>query len=87
MDVEWDHRKAASNRKKHGIEFEEAATVLYDEMAITLRSDDAGETRFVTLGAASSDKILVVVYTCRGDRPRLISARKATAKERRQYEG
>ena len=87
MDVEWDINKAASNKKKHGIEFEDAATVLYDPMALTIGDANTDETRFITLGTASSNKILVVVYTWRGSRARLISARKATTQERRQYEG
>jgi uncharacterized DUF497 family protein len=86
-DAEWDARKAAANLKKHGVDFADAATALYDERAITIRDDDEEEERYVTLGLDSLGRVLVVVYTWRGDRPRVISARRATAQERRQYEG
>lgn len=86
-DVEWEPRKAAANVKKHGVDFADAATVLYDERAITIRDDDEDEERYVTTGMDALGRVLVVVYTWRGDRPRLISARPATAHERRQYEG
>ena len=85
-DVEWDERKAASNLKKHGIDFADAATVLYDERAQTIRGDEAGEERYVTLGVDALARVLVVVYTWRGDRVRLISARSATLRERQEYE-
>jgi uncharacterized DUF497 family protein len=88
-DVEWDPRKAAGNLKKHSVDFADAATVLYDERAITIRDDedDEHEERYVTIGLDALGRVLVVVHTWRGDRPRLISARPATAHERRQYEG
>jgi uncharacterized DUF497 family protein len=86
-DVEWDSRKAATNVRKHGIDFADAATVLHDERAITIRNDDEDEERYVTIGMDALGRVLVVVYTWRSDRPRLISARPATAHERRQYEG
>jgi uncharacterized protein len=85
--VEWDPRKAAANIKKHGVDFADAATVLYDERAITIRDDEEEEERYVTIGMDALDRVLVLVYTWRGDRLRLISARRATAQERRQYEG
>lgn len=83
-DAEWDPRKAAANVNKHGVDFADAATALYDERAITIRDDDEEEERYVTIGLDALER--VVVYTWRGDRPRLISARRATAQERRQYE-
>jgi uncharacterized DUF497 family protein len=86
VDAEWDPRKAAANVKKHGVDFADAATALYDERAITIRDDDEEEERYVTIGLDALERVLVVVYTWRGDRPRLISARRATAQERRQYE-
>jgi uncharacterized DUF497 family protein len=86
-DAEWDPRKAAENLRKHGVDFADAATVLYDERAITLRDHDEEEERYVTIGMDALGRVLVVVYVWRGDRPRLISARRATAHERRQYEG
>ncbi len=85
-DVEWDSRKAAANLKKHGVDFADAATVLYDDRAVTIREDWAGEERYVTIGMDALARILVVVYGWRGDRPRLISARSATRQEREQYE-
>jgi uncharacterized DUF497 family protein len=85
-DVEWDSRKAAANLKKHGVDFADAATVLHDDQAITIRDDEAGEERYVTIGMDALARILVVAYTWRGDRPRLISARQATPQERQQYE-
>ena len=86
MEFEWDPRKAAANLRKHGIDFADAATVLYDELAITVPDDQAEEDRFVTMGIDALGRVLVVVYTWRGDRARLISARQATKRERRQYE-
>jgi uncharacterized protein len=84
-DVEWDSRKAAANLKKHGVDFADAATVLHDEEAITVRDDEVDEERYVTIGMDALGSLLVVVYTWRDDRPRLISARQATPQERRQY--
>ena len=85
MEFEWDPRKAAANLRKHGIEFADAATVFYDELALTVPDDRANEDRFVTMGMDALGRILVVVYTWRGDCGRLISARPATRSERRQY--
>jgi uncharacterized DUF497 family protein len=85
-DVGWDPRKAAANLKKHGVDFADVATVLYDDRAITIRDDESGEERYVTIGMDALARILVVVYGWRGDRPRLISARSATPQEREQYE-
>lgn len=84
-DAEWDQRKAATNLKRHGVDFADAATVLHDEQAITVRDDEADEERYVTIGVDALGNVLVVVYTWRGDRPRLISARSATPQEREQY--
>lgn len=88
MEFEWDPRKAIANLRKHGVDFADAGTVLHDEQAITIPDESSeGEDRFVTLGMDALGRVLVVVYTWREDRPRLISARKATPRERRQYEG
>jgi uncharacterized DUF497 family protein len=84
-DAEWDPRKAAANLKKHGVDFADAATVLHDEQAITIRDGGADEERYVTIGMDALGNVLVVVYTWRDDRPRLISARKAKPQEREQY--
>jgi len=88
VEFAWDARKAAANLRKHGVNFADAGTVLHDEQAITI--PDGGpeeEERFVTLGMDALGRVLVVVYTWREDSPRLISVRKATARERRQFEG
>ena len=85
--VQWDSDKAAANLKKHGIDFSDAATVLGDDLALTVPDDDPDEQRFVTLGMDALGRVLVVAYTWRENERRLISARKATRSERRQYEG
>ena len=83
MHIEFDPAKARANRSKHGVTFEEAATWLPDPKA-RVREDalTAGELRWILLGMSEQVRLLVVVYTLRGDNPRLISARKATAKEK-----
>jgi uncharacterized protein len=86
MRVEWDSQKAASNLKKHGIDFADAVAVLFDDMAISISDHDAGERRFVALGMDALARVLVLVYTWRGDILRIISARKATPRERSVYE-
>jgi uncharacterized protein len=86
VEFEWDPRKAAANLRKPGIDFVDGGTVLYDEFAITVPEDRANEERFVTMGMDALGRVLVVVYTWRGDRARLISARQATKRERREYE-
>ena len=87
MELDWDPRKATINLRKHGVDFADAATVLHDEQAITIPDEGSDEEeRFVTLGMDALGRILVVVYTWPEDCPRLISARRATPRERRQYE-
>lgn len=86
MDFEWDPNKAANNLRKHGVRFAEAVTVFEDYAMLAMSDDDPDEERFVAVGIGSMGRILVVVYTTRGDRIRIISARKATRKERSQYE-
>ena len=84
MELEWNSRKAAANLRKHGIDFADAATVVYDDRAITIPEARSDEERFVTIGMDALGRILVIVYTWRDERLRLISARKATPLERRQ---
>ena len=87
MQTEWDREKAEENRHKHGVDFADAVPVLNDPFA--LRREDVqaeGEQRFVALGMDRLGRILVVAYTYRGPRIRLISARRATRKERGEYE-
>jgi hypothetical protein len=85
--VRWDPNKAEINFKKHKIRFSDAEMVLYDPFAITLEEHVvATEQRFVTIGYDAVGRIIAVVYSYRADTIRLISARKATPKERKQYE-
>ncbi len=86
MRYQWDQNKASSNKSKHGIEFADAISVFADDLAITLFDERFAEERFITLGIDAFNRILVVVYTIRDEEIRLISARKATKNERRQYE-
>lgn len=84
--LEFDAKKAAANLKKHGVAFADAEPVIYDDRALTFEDNVAGEARSVTLGCDALGRILVVVWVERGDRTRIISARRATAKERQDYE-
>lgn len=87
MHFEFDPAKDASNLLKHGVSFSEAATCLLDDMALAREDGNAeGEQRWVLVGLSSHARLLTVVYTMRGDAPRLISARKATKKEVKSYE-
>ena len=87
MQVEWDPAKAEENWRKQGVYFMEAANVLLDPRGITQEDPSAlGEQRLVTVGMDLLARILIVVYTYRGELPRLISARRATREERQQYE-
>jgi uncharacterized protein len=83
---EWDERKARANLRKHKVDFADAATVFEDGRAVTIAEDEAQEERYITLGIDASGRVLVVVYTMRGERIRIISARRATKRERAQYE-
>ena len=85
VGVEWDPRKAATNLRKHGIDFADAVAVLADDLATTVPDEDAGEERFVTLGPDAMGRLLVVVYTWRCENIRVVSARRATRRERKQY--
>jgi len=88
-EFEWDARKAVSNRRKHGVEFADATAVFEDERALTVKDEITAvdEPRMLTLGRDAMGRVLVVAYTWRGERIRLISARHATPSERRQYRG
>jgi len=84
---EWDEVKARSNARKHDVDFADATLVLFDERALSGPDPSAdGETRWIAIGADPNGRILLVVYTWRGDRIRIISARKASRNERRGYE-
>jgi len=88
MLFEWDEDKARLNLRKHGVSFDEAQTVFTDEFSITIpdpeHSDE--EQHLLILGLSSRKHLLVVIYTERGKRIRLISARKANRKEPKEYE-
>ena len=85
---EWDSSKAADNFAKHGVHFDEATTIFDDGLSLTIPDPEHGwhENRFVTIGQSVQGRLLVVVYTERDDRIRLISVRTATPRERRIYE-
>jgi uncharacterized DUF497 family protein len=85
MEYEWDAKKARTNIRDHGIDFADAVIVFEDDAAITVGDESSEEERFVTMGADQIGRALVVVYTWRGDKIRIISARKATKQERNQY--
>ena len=92
IQFEWDSRKAASNLKKHGISFNEAKSVFFDEFAVQFYDPDNSELeddRFLLLGLSSNSRILLVCHCERdaGDTIRIISARKATKQERKFYKG
>ena len=88
IPFEWDEEKAESNLKKHKVGFEEAKSVFGDPFSITIDDPDhsSEEQRYIDIGKSASDKLLVVVYTERGSKIRIISCRKATLTERRIYE-
>jgi len=88
LTFEWDKRKARSNLDKHGVSFEEAATIFGDRFSLTIPDLEHSltEQRYITMGKALTDKLLVVVHTDRGDNIRVISARRASRRERKFYE-
>ena len=88
MEFEWDRLKAAQNLKKHRVSLDEAVTVFYDPLAATFDDPDhsVGERRLITIGYSSHQRLLVVVHAERGRNVRIISARLANAKERRNHE-
>lgn len=85
---EWDEEKAKLNLKKHGVSFEEAESVFMDSFGLEELDEEHShdETRWVLIGLSSSFRVLVTVYTERGSKIRLISSRKADAKERKAYQ-
>ena len=88
LSFEWDEAKARTNARKHGVRFEEAATVFADPVSLTIPdpAHSEAEDRYVILGESYTGKLLVVVHTERGDNLRIISARRATRRERQNYE-
>ena len=86
MDIEFDPIKAQANLLKHRVSFAHAEQALYDPLAITIEDPDSkGEQRFITLGMDALGRILVVIFTHRGENIRLISARKASRGEMEFY--
>ena len=88
LSFEWDEKKAKTNATKHGVRFEEAATVFGDPLSLTIPdpAHSQAEERFIVLGESHAGKLLVVVHTARGDNLRIISARRASRRERKNYE-
>lgn len=87
MDFEWDPAKARSNLTKHGISFSDVELAFYDQYAISMPDPGAStEKRFILVGMDALGRIVVVVYTYRGNSIRIISARTATTSERKNYE-
>ena len=91
IEFEWNEAKSRANEKKHGVSFEEAQSVFYDEFARQFYDDDHSkeEDRFILLGMSNRSRVVVVCHCEQrgGETIRIISARKATAKERTFYEG
>jgi len=88
MKFEWDPKKATANVKKHGVTFQEAATIFGDPLAITFDDPDhsMSENRYITFGLSLQKRLIVVSHTERGDRTRIINARLMDRKEIRIYE-
>ena len=88
LSLEWDGNKAKRNLAKHGTSFAEATTVFGDPLSLTIRdpAHSQAENRFIVLGHSHQQKLLVVVHIERGDNIRIISARRASRRERKSYE-
>ena len=88
VNFEWDPGKARLNRRKHRVSFEEAATVFGDSLAVTYPDPDhsQSEQRFITVGISNTGRVLIVAHVDRRENIRIISARKTTQRERKQYE-
>jgi uncharacterized DUF497 family protein len=88
LEFEWDQRKDRKNRKAHGVAFEDAKAAFWDPLSLTISdpTHSIGEERFVLLGLSRQGRLLYVVHRDLGDRIRIISARRATKKEMKDYE-
>ena len=88
MIYEWDPAKAKENLRDHGVSFDEAATVFLDPLALTFPDPDHSdeEDREITIAVTTNDRVVFVSHCQRGDRIRIIGARKVTRRERKQYE-
>jgi uncharacterized protein len=88
MRYQYDPAKAAANVRKHGVSFADAEGVFNDPLALMIEDPDApGERRYIAIGLGNLGELLVVVYSERAEEYRMISARRATRKERKAYEG
>jgi uncharacterized protein len=88
VEFEWDPSKAAKNLRKHGVSFNEAATVFGDSLGATAPDPDhsLAENRYITIGMSSRRRLVMVAHAERGDRIRIINARELTRAERKAYE-
>ena len=88
ITFEWDNNKAKTNVLKHDVSFEESATIFSDERTITIHDiiHSVSEKRWITIGRSVKNRVIVVVHTERNNRIRIISSRKASKKEKKQYE-
>jgi uncharacterized protein len=88
VTFEWDPTKARRNRRKHGISFEEAATIFADPLSLTFLDPEhsISEQRFITIGMSSNNQVLIAAHADRDEVIRIISARRATSRERKSYE-
>lgn len=88
IEFEWNPDKAALNLEKHGVSFQEAATVFNDPLSVTFPDPDhsIGESRYIIIGVSQLGRLLVIAHTDRGEKVRIISARQVTSQERRFYE-
>jgi uncharacterized protein len=88
LEFEWDPTKAEANLRSHGISFAEASTAFHDPLSLAISDPDHSgrEERYLLLGSSTAGRLVVVAHTVRRDRIRIISARKPTRRERRQYE-
>lgn len=88
MRFEWHRAKAEENLRKHGVSFDEAVTVFYDALSATFDDEEhsVDEARLITVGYSARGRLLVLAHTERGARVRIISARRATARERNRHE-
>lgn len=88
IEFEWDEKKAQLNFEKHKVSFEESVTVFYDPLLATMPDPDHSEEeqRYITIGQSVKGRILIISYTERQNRTRIISCRKATSWEKKTYE-
>jgi len=88
LKFEWDVQKAIRNKEKHKVSFKEASTVFGDALSVTIEDPlhSGNEERMIQIGTTNKNRLVVAVFTERDDKIRIISARKATNKERKYYE-